>query len=499
MNINTISFVSCNTLEKADSPFEFQGKLGSQTDAKQEILDFLTPLSAKVRSQNGSVKEIKNAESKMLRESPLFKQLLTQENLEIFKQLIANSPLRDEFYTVLPELDAFTNIVKEYPSVLFLADAPIAKIDKYMCGNLPTVTSTALLEGANSKELVTCLTQAIFVDQWTGTQLAIDRTQLQSDVIKKSLKKTYSSQNIERLFGLNSSQHLKVEDFQFFTTMVGQIFLYWMQNAFLLQKVSVKGPELLKTINIVKDAYKKTISDDQARAQFYIGQLNEIKASVVATQECHKAIYAGLCNQYQDPVNDLHQNPLDGTMVFLKKGDWQEGKTISLIDGDKSWEVKGRINGVLAKHINSQIPYLIFSVHSDAKDEQVAFEQIKSILSTYKFHQKQNNNLILLVGIDANIKKTTAAFEDFLDANKLVHTGSLGVTTLKERAITTQYAKAGLKVKSKGDYILAGAETLSAEITNQRLGISSDLDLQLLPSGDCPSDHFPITAQITVV
>lgn len=493
----SINFVCFNALDSAERPFEFQGSLGTQTKAKQEVLDWILPDPIKVKSQGGNAAEVASAALDFRNSSPLFGQLLTPNLLDLFKQSLANSPLRDEFYDVLPQLESFLEKVNEFHAGLFLADCPIVKIDRHLDEGLPILNSTTPLQVGDFAQLINNFTEALCGTEWSKTEEALKRG-CDTLKIQKIINKTYTPENLERLLGPNASDLLDLSDLNFFSSRVGQLFLYWIQSAFFLQKAALRGPEFLEQINRVKEAYQTTISDTSARVNFYTHQLKDINASVLATQECNKPLYEGLCEQYLDPVTDLQQNPGDGTFVFLKKGAWQDGKSVSLVQGKEDWATRGKVNAVMARHIESQVPFLICSLHCESKDEQDAFNKMESVLATYKFYLANCKDLTLLVGADTNTKKTFKAFERFLESNKLTHTGELGVTTLKERALTVQYPKAGSKIEARGDYIIVGSENARVSIKEQQLGIKDPLSPHLLPSINCPSDHLPVTANLLV-
>ena len=110
---------------------------------------------------------------------------------------------------------------------------------------------------------------------------------------------------------------------------------------------------------------------------------------------------------------------------------------------------------------------------------------------------KENRNLQLLIGIDANTKsdQEIKLLQEQLDSLGLVST-RVGPTTIKRRMVTSQHAKAGKLAIDEEDYLItlkpaSGGHYL---LTHPTVGFSEKKPdiTKTLPNFDNFSDHYPV-------
>ena len=143
--------------------------------------------------------------------------------------------------------------------------------------------------------------------------------------------------------------------------------------------------------------------------------------------------------------------------------------------------------------------FLLASCHGNSKKTEDGRLQLSLIME--KFHALCDENLQLLIGIDANTKteRDVALFHEHLAKLGLQATQA-GPTTIKKRMVSVQHSKVGKFTMDEEDYLitLKPKNGKGLQFSHLTLGFKEDkLDLKkALPNRDNPSDHYPVGAWV---
>lgn len=287
--------------------------------------------------------------------------------------------------------------------------------------------------------------------------------------------------------------------YEIFQTSEGQIAFYWLYQCLNLHLVS-QDPQMVQEINKTKSIFLKTLGDPQIRAAVFKEKIAAAGAQVLFTQESDPFFIEALT---EDGLFLLPegQNSQDGTLVFLRKGIWDEAVESIPLERYSGYQ-KGRVNALIATHQASKEKFLLASCHGHSTKPADARLQIEKIMEKFDQLSAEYPHLQLVIGIDANTKseKDIEAFLDHLDRLGLVAT-EVGPTTVKKRMITVQHGKSGRVAMDQEDYLI----TLQLErggkflLSNPTAGFQNGpVDLsQPLPNLQNLSDHYPVGATLT--
>lgn len=350
--------------------------------------------------------------------------------------------------------------------------------------DLPILSSTEPLKGESALELKAHLLDSLFTEET-----------LRSAKLKDKLRDA-----IEKLDPLFLTRYLGQDadnaDLLVFTTPAGQVFFYWLYQSLNLHLIS-QNEAMISQTNKVKQVFVNTLGNPIERAQLFRDKLIAADAGVVFTQESDAIVPQLLTTDgLFHPIDT--QNPADGTFVFLRAAIWEPTYQIIAINGYEGYE-RGRLNVILATKKDTEEKFLLASSHGNSTRAADGRLQIAKIVE--KFHQlaklPENNDLQLVIGIDANTKsdEDVGLLRDHLDSLGLVAT-SVGPTTIKKRMVTAQHPKAGRFAFDEEDYVIVLKPENSGlyQMTDPTVGFQEEKPdpTIALPNIDNPSDHYPI-------
>ena len=128
---------------------------------------------------------------------------------------------------------------------------------------------------------------------------------------------------------------------------------------------------------------------------------------------------------------------------------------------------------------------LLLSVHLSSK--KVHREQAKDMVLTLEAIAKENKDLVIIMGIDANhLLEQHSYFRIYPDSQ-------LATTRKKRTSMQCQFDKAERLVEETKDHIVTNLTITSSRVETIR---SWDASQNLLPNDDHPFDHFLINANL---
>lgn len=508
---------TANILGIFNDPFEFEGDYGPDINpirqqvfqavvskealAKNKTDDQIIQLYNEVNADNVSNLRyilINEAIKEDRQHGPSFSELVTPNLITAIKkkqQELQNSDFDNvQLTAILDFIERFADQKVFY----FFRHSPhfLLSLDKTLRDkasregkvfDLPILSSTQPLDGNSSEELKEKLLETII----TSDVINLAKPEL---LLKPQLE-DLDADYLASIFGKDASNN----DLAVFCTPAGQAVFYWLYQSLNLHLIS-ENPDFIEQINLVKTTFASTLADPYTRAQQLKERLMTTEAGVLFTQESDSIVAETLIHDGSFlPLQS--QNQKDGTLIFLRSGLWEKVNVIS-IDNYEGYS-EGRINAVIATNMLTDQQFFLASAHGSSTDPRDGRLQIKCIVD--KFHELKksqgNENLQLLIGIDANTKSESdvEALRLHLDNLGLTAT-SVGPTTIKCRMVTAQHSKAGRFAIDEEDYIITlkpdkgGAFSLN----NQTVGFSSERPNPsiTLPNTRNPSDHYPVGATI---
>jgi len=509
-----------NILGSFDDPFEFEGDYGEEVNpireyvfeqvvSKKALVDHLTEFQIEqlmVQEQrNEDILEyhqrlIRQAAQEDLQHGPTLNELVPHsliEQLHLKQQALKGDGFSED------DLNNFIDFISRYGDQKVFAlfrhvPSEFLGLDKILRDkasrqggdfDLPILSSMQPLVGHNVDELKVHLLESLF----SSDTLALVKPQDQLDMTVKQLDPHF----LEAFFGDNAN----VGDLKIFTKPVGQVFFYWLYQALNLH-LTAQNPKDIANINHVKKTFFETLGNPAARAQILRDRLLEADADVVFTQESDTVVPKLLTeNTLFHSVET--QNSADGTWVFLRKSSWEPRYQVVSIE-DYEGFLKGRLNVILATKKETGEKFLLASAHGNSTRAEDGRLQITKIVE--KYHQlaslPENNQLQLIIGIDANTKskEDVECLQQHLEALGLISTHA-GSTTIKKRMVTVQHSKAGRFAIDEEDYILILKKENGGlyQIEETSVGFKNENpDPTLtLPNKNNPSDHYPVGAKLT--
>lgn len=514
---------TANILGIFTDPFEFQGDYGSDINpireqvfeivvSKEALAKGLTDsqVQAKMKSPEASNQEISAYREVLTQQGkqqdqqygPTLSELTTPEILEALSK--KQGELQNAGFTTedLNKLLQFTSKYGDKKVFYYLRNNPseLLNLDKTLRDkaaregksfDLPILGSTAGLKGRHSLELKQDLMNAVFTEE----TLRLTKPQAPLQTAIQKLDPSY----LKKFLGETADNR----DLEAFLSPAGQAFFYWLYHSLNLQLVSQK-PELIDQINQVKASFANSLGDPIARAKLFKEKLMAANAAVLFTQESDAIVAKSLTEDGLFlPVDK--QNSQDGTLVFLKSDIWEPNLEVIPLENYEGYK-EGKINLVLATHKETGQKFLLASGHGHSIKAEDGRQQITLIMEAYRRLAKnpENKNLQVIIGIDANTKseQDVTLFKEHLDRLGLMAT-SVGPTTIKQRMVTAQHAKAAKMAIDEEDYLIIlkpeqGGQFL---ITKPTVGFKKEKpDLNNpLPNIDNPSDHYPVGATLSPI
>lgn len=511
---------TANILGSFNDPFEFEGDYGPEVNpvrqkvfelvvSKEALTQNLTDSQVKNLMQDADADEPKIRSYKKLlltqaieedrQHGPILSELVTQE---LITELInKQKQLKDVGFTDtdLKNILHFIDHYGDQKVFRFLRNNPseLLSLDKILRDkashegkslDLPILSSTHPLRGQTAHELKLNLLHALFTEETF-------RAVKSEETLKKSLE-SLDEDFLQEFFGENAAN----QDLQVFCTPAGQTFFYWLYQALNLHLISEEN--VVDEINKVKDIFARTLGNPKARAQAFKEKLITANSGVLFTQESDAFVPQTLLeNGFFLPIDK--QNPKDGTFIFLRSDLWEPDYE-SVIINDYEGSIKGRLNVILATHIETGERFLLASGHGNSTHPEDGRLQISLIMD--KFHQLSQNEegLQLIIGIDANTKtdEDVKALREHLDSLGLMAT-NMGPTTIKKRMVTAQHSKAGRAAIDEEDYLIVLKPEKGGrfQLDHQTIGFKEEkADINTaLPNLDNPSDHYPVGANLEVL
>lgn len=503
---------TANILGIFSDPFEFEGDYGPDLNPiRQKVFEQV--VSKEAQARNLSDREISE---KMGKESGQdtedFKNFLISQAIEEDK---AHGPTLGELVSpeIIEEMKkyqeslgfkesdlsgilVFVERYKEQKIFRFLRNNPpqLLSLDKSLKDkaaregkifNLPILGSTQLLEGDGGYDLKMNLMIALF----TKETLALAKPPADINHALDTLDPDYLKQF------LGSSAENK--DLKVFSSPLGQLFFYWLYQSLNLDLIAT-NQEMIAEVNKVKQVFAETLGDSKARATIFKSKLIDSQSDLLFTQESDALVSEALTKEgLFHPID--RQNNQDGTLIFLRSDLWEANYEVISIDNYEGFK-KGRMNVILAVRKDSQEPFLLASCHGNSTNSEDGRIQVQLVME--KFHQLNQGNLQLIIGIDANTKteEDVRLFQEHLEHLGLVSTQT-GPTTIKRRMATAQHSKAGRFAIDEEDYLItlkpeSGGHFQLKHVTVGFKEEPADLT-QPLPNLQNPSDHYPVGATLT--
>lgn len=455
---------TANILGTFTDPFEFEGDYGPEVNpVRQKVFELVIAKEAFAKNLT-AIKADKE-------HGPTLSELVPPELIEELKKKINQS-----------DFDPIVHFIEKYGSekvFYFFRNCPreFLSLDRMMSHQLPILSSTKQLLGENALQLKMNLLDALMTQETIGAakQEAFLRNAIQKLDLKKFLGENADSADLEA-----------------FCTPAGQTFFYFAYQALNLHLVSEK-PGLIAQINKVKEIFQRTLGDPEARARQFKEKLVAADSGVLFTQECDSAVPRALDELFL-PIGEQNKN--DGCFVFLRSDLWKPDYELIPIDGYEGYR-EGRMSVVLGTRKDSGEKFLLSSCHGKSTNAADGREQIALVMEKYKQLSEKISGLQLLIGIDANTKneEEVQALKEHLDQLGLVGT-DVGPTTIKQRMVTTQHAKAGREACDQEDYLITLKSELGGRylLSHPTVGFKEERpDPNIpLPNIENQSDHYPI-------
>lgn len=485
---------TANILGAFNDPFEFDGDYGpSMNPTREKVFELL--ISQEMRWKNATTEEvlkqigaevttpenlqatrqalIDEGRKRDLQHGPTWAELITPEAFTTLRQLQLDmaSPLltqedisQFEAYVQTHGSEKVFPVMRKSPSGLLSYDK-LLKDKASREGKpftLPIVSSSAPLIGTDADRLKLNLLKQLFNEE--NLKLA------QPLIVLPEASKTFISP-------------------------AGQLFYFWAYQALNLHLVA-EEPGLVDAINQVKVDFAQNLGNPVARAQLFKEQVLTHDVGVLFTQESDLLTQNELlAGETFFPLDG--QNRADGTLVFLRQDTWTQPEALTL--EQYPGFAKGRVNLVLATHLQSGTPFILAAAHGNSTNPEDGRNQISAIVE--KFQALKDSlgldNLQLLIGIDANTKseEDVQDLRNHLDSLGLVGT-SVGPTTIKRRMVTAQQEKTYRMAVDEEDYIItldpAHGGSFALESAHVGFGDGSPDLNQPLPNINNPSDHYPV-------
>lgn len=489
---------TANILGSFNDPFEFDGDYGpSMNPTRERVFELL--ISQEMRWKNATTEEVLKQ---------IGAEVTTPENLQSTRASLIeqgrehdlqHGPTWSELVT--PELLATIRQLQiDMGTPLFTAD-DVANFESYVQQHGDEKVFPQMRAGSSS---------FLKYDKWLKDQAAragktFDLPILSSsaplvgqdpDSLKRNLlMKLFTNENLQ----LSEPMIVFPEAPKTFISQAGQLLYYWTYQALNLHLVG-QDPTLIQDINQVKEEFAKNLGNPEARVELFKTQLMHRDIGLLFTQESDRLTQDAL--QKADAYQLVDgQNRSDGTLVFLRNDVWTNPEALTL--DQYPGFAKGRVNLVLATHLQSGVPFILASAHGNSTNPEDGRNQISAIVE--KFQQIKASrgleNLQLLIGIDANTKseEDVQALHEHLNTLGLVGT-SVGPTTIKRRMVTVQQEKTYRMAVDEEDYIITLDPAHGALFTLDQAHVgfndaAPDLN-QPLPNINNPSDHYPVWTSI---
>ncbi len=495
-------------------PFEFEGDYGPEVNpARQQVFELVVSREAlaknlsdleirqKMDNSNANEEEVHEYKKFLVAQAvkeekaygPTLEELVTPELIEEIRKYqgnLSNSRFSESDFT---DILTFVERYKNQKIFRFLRNNPaeLLSLDKALRDkaardgkifNMPILGSTRLLEGNDSFELKKNLISAVFTEE------AFSLTKPE-DHVKQSLKKL----NVEYLRGF-LGESADNRDLEIFSSPLGQVFFYWMYQSLNLELIS-SNQEMIAQVNQVKDIFGRTLGDPIARANLFKDRFIASDSVVLFTQESDALVPQTLTSDGLFLSVD-RQNPQDGTLILLRSDLWEPNYEILSIENYEGFKA-GRMNVILATRKDSGQQFLLASCHGHSTKSEDGRLQIQLIMQ--KFHQLNDGNLQLIIGIDANTKteEDVKLFKEHLEKLGLMSTQA-GPTTIKKRMVTAQHSKAGRFAIDEEDYLITLKPEFGGQFQFSHITVGFKEQIadtnQPLPNIHNPSDHYPVGA-----
>jgi hypothetical protein len=504
---------TANILGIFNDPFEFAGDYGSEMNpTRQKVFELVASSEALAKNLSDSEVEelmgagsfsakeisdyrnliVKQAVDKEKEYGPTLSELITPELLEEIKK----KQIEFEVRFASSDLERIFDFIERYKDqkiFRFLRNTPpgFLNLDKTLkdqaaregkAFDLPMLGSTGLLNGKDGFELKKNLIDTIFTEKTfllTTPQNSLKKT-------LNGLKTNYSREYL----GDNAIN----EDLETFTSPAGQIFFFWMYQALDLHLISDLNEDFINQVNTVKEIFASTLGNPQARAEAFRNKLIASDSGVVFTQESDAIVPQILTGDGLFLPID-HQNPLDGTFIFLRSDLWEPEYQVIPVN---EYEDNGCMNVIVASRKESNQKFLLAACHGHSTKPEDGRRQISLVMEIFNELSKQEN-LQLLIGTDANTKslKDVQMFKEHLDSLGLIAT-DVGPTTVKRRMVTAQHAKAGRFAIDQEDYLITLKSENGGQLQFSHVTVGFQADMvdtsRALPNIDNLSDHYPVGA-----
>jgi len=506
---------TANILGKFNDPFEFDGDYGNETNhTRQQVFDLVVSKAALIKNLTDSqVKELMDKDGSHTNEKtykenliaqatqhdknhgPILSEIVTRHAIGTIENRLQKLPnaAKKDFDNILEFINKYGNQKIFY----FLRNNPaeLLKLDKILRDNaakegknfnFPVLSSTALLHGHTNDELKSSLIDAVFTKEVASFSRPESDLKKAIDKLDKSFLPTFFN---------NQAQN---KDLYAFCTPSGQLFFYWLYEALNLHLIG-QDPQLIEKVNIVKERFKNTLGNSEDRAEIFKKKFLDADSKVIFVQESDKVFAQALLeNNLFIPIDK--QSFQDGTVVFLKNDFWEPDYEIIPIEDYSGYE-EGRLTTILATQKQTKQKFLLAACHGSSTKSEDGRLQIDKIVTTLnQLSQKLNEDIKLVIGIDANTKteEDVQLLKELLNKLGLIAT-EVGPTTVKRRMVTVQHAKAGKFAIDAEDYVIVKKEQFL--LNHPTVGFSTNkADITLpLPSLQNPSDHYAVGAHITSI
>lgn len=510
---------TANILGSFQDPFEFEGDYGEEVNPiRTQVFELM--ISKEALAKNLSDLEIKfliGKEFPSQNEIQEFRQILISQGLakdlthgptlaelaspNLMLELTKKQEVLEDFgfsRLDLEKISAFVERYKDQKVFYFLRNAPseLLNLDKALQNkaarenkdfDLPILGSTQQLKGNSSLELKSNLLDRLFNEETIILSKSKDFLENQINQLDNDFLKLFFGKDAES------------QDLHAFSSPAGQIFFYWLYQALNLHLVA-ENPSMINQVNFVKEIFTITLGDPQKRAEIFKEKLLAANSGVLFTQESDAFVPQTLLSDGLFlPIEK--QNPLDGTLIFLRSDLWMPNYQLVDIQ-DYEGSAKGRVNVILATSLSGE-KFLLASGHGNSTRAEDGRLQISHVMKKFEeLAQKSGHeDLQLIIGIDANTKteEDVRMFQEHLEALGLMST-HLGPTTVKRRMVTVQHSKVGRLAVDEEDYLILLKPEKGGRysFTQETVGFSQEKpDLKTaLPNVNNLSDHYPVGATL---
>lgn len=507
LSSNPLQFgvTTLNILGVFNDPFEFAGDYGPRMNPIREKIFHLLVSRAAIAANlsDAQAQEKRMSKQELIKLAidqdkeygPTLGQVVTPELFELIKKRI--KMLKQGNQKTIDLLEQFVDDYKDQKLFYFLRNNPplLLKLDNQIKDaaregtvvDMPIISSSVLLSGKDAQALKTRLIDSIFTDTVVG--LAEKESKLKEALAK--LDKGYLSTYLSKAKGIPDNQELAI-----FCTPIGQAFFYWMYQALNFDLAFAQDPSLIGQVNAVKSAFSETLGDAKKRASLLKEKLLRANTKVLFTQESDQYVPELLSsNGMFLPLGK--QNISDGTFVLLASDFWESDyQIIPFPDYPRSQN--GAFSVILATQKDTQQKFLLVSGHGHSvKADDGRLQVTMAVEALQRLSALEQEPVVLIIGMDANTKSVqdVKLFKELLQELGL-QTTEIGATTIKQRMVTVQHAKAGKFARDEEDYIIVKKDqSLLKDVRVNFTKLFVDPTIPL-PNLDNQSDHYAVSAVV---